>query len=291
MRSCSRGDQRGRRPSPLSSATRPTPRTRSGRPSSTIYRRPHLGHAPGRREHGAGVLRADRRGRLKLAIEGLDAGYDFVVIDTSPRGPPRRRQRGGFRRGGPLPGGSRDVHYVGPGPAAGRPSPGGTHHLRNRALRLGGSGPHPDAAPEHHPRRRGRAPRDVRGAGVPDDHPPGREDRRGARPVPVGPGLRPALEQAQAYEALVSEIISHRHESKGLGNVPPGLLRPTTPATPETPAEALDDAPGPDEAEGQGRGEAAPDPKANKTTRVGRRADAGRGRDEGPQAQPARRRP
>ena len=60
-------------------------------------------------------------------------------------------------------------------------------------------------------------------------------------------------------------------KSSGLGNLPSGLLRPTTPATPETPAEALDDPPGPDEAEGQGRGEAAPEPKANRTTRVGRR--------------------
>ena len=81
-------------------------------------------------------------------------------------------------------------------------------------------------------------------------------------------------------------------KSSGLGNVPPGLLRPTTPATPETPAEALDDVPGPDEAEGQGRGEA---PRTPRRTRrpgsAGARADAGRGRDEGPQAQPARRRP
>ena len=60
-------------------------------------------------------------------------------------------------------------------------------------------------------------------------------------------------------------------KSSGLGNLPSGLLRPTTPTTPETPAEALDDPPGPDEAEGQGRGEAAPEPKANRTTRVGRR--------------------
>ena len=61
-------------------------------------------------------------------------------------------------------------------------------------------------------------------------------------------------------------------KSSGLGSLPSGLLRPTTAATPEAPAEAPDDAPGPDGAEGRGRGEAAPGPKANRATRVGRRA-------------------
>ncbi len=99
-----------------------------------------------------------RERRLKLALAGLDAGYDFVVIDTSP-------QR--------------------------------TLQSRPAARRIG---PHPDAARQHHPRRRGAAPRDVRGAGVPDDHPRHHEDRRGARPVPVGPGLCPALERREGLQ-------------------------------------------------------------------------------------------
>ena len=126
--------------------------------------------------------------RLEFAPEGLDAGYDFVVIDTSP-------QRtlinvNVLNYVGDLLPGDPGISRCRAWARCGRPSP------RSRAtstIATCGSADwsSPGPARQHHPRRRGGAPRDVRGVGVPDDHPQHHEDRRGARPVPVGPGLRP----------------------------------------------------------------------------------------------------